>query len=448
MANKTNKDIIEDFRKGGGRGLAGKAYWDRLLPLFSPGFADSPDTLVIIDEIQDSEFFYNSIRDMRSNCVFHLLVTGSYLGVTLGNREFFDPSTDVHKILVPPLTFQEYLKNIGEHGRYMSLDLFGGSPHEGYHAINGHYMAYLESGGYPEAVSASLEAGSPAAAGAVLEDICSSTILECAKYMRTVEMPRFRSISDEVPRHIMSEKKGRATDFRNFVDDDGKFDWQSVEAVVNWLSLCRVIGFCGRAVDCDLRNIIYNSRIYYTDIGIATHSLRKAKGIDARNASGAIAENFAYIELDRLDPSIHITHQSPCFGTYMNGEIDFLVFSHATACTFGIDVKSGKGQSRTGIRLLGDGIIDYLVYARPGSTGGVGGPGTLTVPIYLLGRLDFDAIHPNKSRKATKARQGQMEYERELLDGGDGLLPPKQPPPLFANLGLWLREAFSPKLSR
>jgi predicted AAA+ superfamily ATPase len=334
----------------------------------------------------------------------------------------------------------------------MRLDLFGKSAHEDYQAINKLYETYVKVGGYPAIVANYLEHENFHFTNSMVKEFNSSFIQESAKYMPKVEVPRFDDISENVPSFIMRGKWGKTIDFRDYMDKNGNFDWISVEAVVNWLMLCRVIGFCTRAVDCDFSRKVHKSRIFYKDIGMAAFNFSKAGELDVGNIRGAIAENFAFIELDRLDPDIGITHRAPYFGTYQNGEIDFLVFSHETACTFGIDVKYGKGHSKTGIKLLRDGIIDYLIYARANSTGGEEEPGILSIPIYLLGGFDFDAIHPNQSTKTTKTRQNQIDYLNMVnsgyLEREESILLSKHKLLSLGGLGTALLELFRVKFSR
>ena len=48
----------------------------------SPDFDDSPDTIVIIDEIQESAAIYNRIREFTRRLKSDFIITGSYLGLT------------------------------------------------------------------------------------------------------------------------------------------------------------------------------------------------------------------------------------------------------------------------------------------------------------------------------------------------------------------------------
>jgi len=59
----------------------------KIFTLFNKNFTDKEDTLVIIDEIQESATVYNFIRDFTRNFKARFIVTGSYLGRIM-NRDF------------------------------------------------------------------------------------------------------------------------------------------------------------------------------------------------------------------------------------------------------------------------------------------------------------------------------------------------------------------------
>ena len=48
--------------------------------LYEPDFQDTDDTVIIIDEIQESAEIYNRIREFTRQFRCHFIVTGSYLG--------------------------------------------------------------------------------------------------------------------------------------------------------------------------------------------------------------------------------------------------------------------------------------------------------------------------------------------------------------------------------
>ena len=67
-------------------------------------------------------------------------------------------------------------------------------------------------------------------------------------------------------------------------------------------------------------------RFYFRDLGVARYFLKKGI-IRGAAAEGYINENFVYIDLIKRIERMEIGGTSPVFGTYKDGEIDFLVSS-------------------------------------------------------------------------------------------------------------------------
>lgn len=78
--------------------------------LYEPDFQDTDDTVIIIDEIQESAEIYNRIREFTRQFQCHFIVTGSYLG-RVYEPEFRFSSGDVTKITIYTLSFEEFLKH-------------------------------------------------------------------------------------------------------------------------------------------------------------------------------------------------------------------------------------------------------------------------------------------------------------------------------------------------
>ena len=58
----------------------------RTFELFDNTFADDKNTIVVIDEIQESAEVYSMIRQFAREFSCHFVVTGSYLGKTLDRK--------------------------------------------------------------------------------------------------------------------------------------------------------------------------------------------------------------------------------------------------------------------------------------------------------------------------------------------------------------------------
>ena len=71
----------------------------RAFTLYDMTFEDTRDTLIIIDEIQDSAEVYGKIRNFARDFACDFIVTGSYLGRTR-DKEFFLAAGDVNHMIM------------------------------------------------------------------------------------------------------------------------------------------------------------------------------------------------------------------------------------------------------------------------------------------------------------------------------------------------------------
>jgi predicted AAA+ superfamily ATPase len=181
-----------------------------------------------------------------------------------------------------------------------------------------------------------------------------------------------------------------------------------------------VLSVADKAIECDLDNLDKAARLYYIDVGLANYFYELSmRDLSMGNARGGLAENFVFLELDKRDPNYGLFHKNPVFGTYGQGEIDFLEYSKETHCTFAIDVKCGKRSSKTALKLLSDRIADYVLYVRSNTKGGIGDPGILTIPIYLFDRFDFDSnlnppAQPSLYREKVYEAIEEVKEQKEL----------------------------------
>ena len=79
------------------------------------------------------------------------------------------------------------------------------------------------------------------------------------------------------------------------------------------------------------------------------------------------------------------------FGTYKEGEIDFLVNNRQNYKNYGVEVKAGRAVGRTAQQLLKDGKVE-AVYLLKGDTYGGITERMVTVSIYLVSRVSFDWV--------------------------------------------------------
>ena len=156
-----------------------------LLKRYRPDFADSKDTVVIIDEIQESAEIYNRIREFTRNLESDFIITGSYLGRVL-NKEFKYSAGDLDSLEVQTLNFEEFLEALGEKDVYDGLDLYGNSGADDYQKLEKLFRTYCKIGGYPAVVLKYLETRSQEECQAELLKIIHFFLQESRRYFEDI----------------------------------------------------------------------------------------------------------------------------------------------------------------------------------------------------------------------------------------------------------------------
>lgn len=114
------------------------------LKLFDHDFTDDEDTVVLIDEIQDSAKVYSLIRQFSREFRTHFIVTGSYLGKAV-EKEYFLPAGDIETMILDTLSYEEFLQAAGKRELYEKVDLYGSSSHQEYDELKNLYDIYCRS---------------------------------------------------------------------------------------------------------------------------------------------------------------------------------------------------------------------------------------------------------------------------------------------------------------
>ena len=98
------RDLIQNMKQG--ERYENPVY--ELIKRYDPTFVDDSDTVVIIDEIQESVDIYNRIREFTRNLACDFIITGSYRGRIL-NDDFKYSAGDLDAIDIQTLSFEEFL---------------------------------------------------------------------------------------------------------------------------------------------------------------------------------------------------------------------------------------------------------------------------------------------------------------------------------------------------
>lgn len=366
-----------------------------LVRRYCPEFTDSKDTIVIIDEIQESAEIYNRIREFTRKLESAFIVTGSYLGRIL-KKEFKYSAGDLDYLEIHTLDFEEFLTALDRHRLYEEMDLYGGSDPSVYRELQKYYEDYCKIGGYPAVVLQYLENGS-------VED-CQAEMLKIIRLFTNESKRYFEDILDDavydnmfsgVARILAKEKKGFDKDsfseeLQGIVvhDYSSNISKASVNRAVNWLYSSGIIGFAGKLPECNILDFKAKARCYFLDVGLANYFLTKI-GCPKETAVGIVNENFVYLDLKRrtVHPS-EIALETPAFATLGAGEIDFYAKAVKSQKTYAIEVKAGKNAGRTACAAVESKKADYLLYAKDNTNGGMAG-NTIIIPIYGISKFQF-----------------------------------------------------------
>lgn len=360
--------------------------------LFEPEFDDCKNTVIVIDEIQESPEVFSKIRQFARDFSSYFIVTGSYLGKTV-DKDYFLPAGDIDVMVMDTLTYEEFLDAAGKREIYEKTELYGGSSHEDYDELKKWYDIYTEIGGYPAVVKSYLESGNLEKCRIELANIIRIFVDESERYFDSVmENNLFEQLFPSIAQSMIKESRGSGdlvTELSSIIfrDDTDRFTKKSVNQAVAWLYRSHIIGYCNRVNECNVMDTTFHSRFYFKDVGLARYFLGMT-GADTATIQGIINENFVYLYLEKQIRNYRIAGTAPAFGIYRGGEIDFFVRSIKTHKDYAIEVKAGRNIGKTANMILNDRKADYLYLLKGDTYGGIEGK-KRTVPIYLAAKVDF-----------------------------------------------------------
>lgn len=363
--------------------------------LFDEGFCDDEDTVIIIDEIQESAEIYNRIREFTRQFRCRFVVTGSYLG-RIYEPEFRYSSGDVTKLQIYTLSFEEFLEAVDAELFREYLGIQDSQKTDIHERLKAVYDVYCKIGGYPSVVQSYIRTKSIEAARAELVRIIDTFMNESIRYFTDIlDTQVFTDIFLSICRILSREKKGLEEDsiseeLQKLVTRDYSSNISKAvcNRAISWLRFSGIIGFCAKITELDILDFKAGCRCYFMDLGLASYYLSRI-GAAVSDVAGTINENYVYINLKkRQDFPEEIAFETPAFATYRGGEVDFVVKSLDDSLCYGVEVKAGKGTGNTVKKALDAGKINRLLYLKGDTKGGVEGK-VITLPIYCLEQYVF-----------------------------------------------------------
>lgn len=366
-----------------------------LLKRYYADFEDSKDTIVIIDEIQESPEIYNRIREFTRYLNSDFIVTGSYLGRIM-NKEFKYSSGDMSSLEIQTLSFEEFLKAAGEYKQFETFDIFGNSEGAVYEKISALYRIYSQIGGYPSVVLRYFGGASIAECQDELVQIIRLFTAESRRYFEDIlDYEAYGNLFCSIARVLVKEKKGFEEDsfseeLQGIVSKDysSNLNKTAVNRAIDWLYSSGIVGFAGKVVNCNILDFRAKARCFFMDMGLTTYFLQQI-GCEQAEIDGVLSETFVYLELKRrMEHDRELVFEMPAFATYGKGELDFYTKSLKTHKIYGIEVKSGRNSGKTAMEILEKGKVDYLLYAKGNTHGGIA-ENVYTIPIYGISKFHF-----------------------------------------------------------
>lgn len=175
---------------------------------WSTGVTIDEDTLIILDEIQEAPRGITALKYFAEKAPqYHVMAAGSLLGIAMHQNDSF-PVGKVDFMHLYPLSFFEFLDAVGEckmvellHAKdWPMITMFRSKFEE-------RLRQYYFVGGMPEAVSAFIDNGNPAAVRTIQKGILEAYERDFSKHAPAIDVPRIRMVWKSIPAQLAKENK-------------------------------------------------------------------------------------------------------------------------------------------------------------------------------------------------------------------------------------------------
>jgi predicted AAA+ superfamily ATPase len=313
----------------------------RELSAFSGVRISEGDTLMIFDEVQACERALLSLKYFYERAGgYHIIATGSLLGVSVNRREYSFPVGKVEFLKMHPMDFEEFLYAKNEDRlaaliREAASESVPLSLHEKAMSL---YREYLAVGGMPQAVAGHLENAEGKGSVPVLQALDTAYIADMAKYATPTETARIMSVYNSIPSQLAREH----SKFQyGAVKQGGKKS--TFESAIDWLRTAG-IGLKNTKVTSGLSPVgAYEDdsyfKLYLHDCGLLAlkygiaPSTVMMDAVPSQHVRGALAENYVAVALEVLGVRRYY------WSSGNTAEVDFVV-QDARGNVIPIEVKS------------------------------------------------------------------------------------------------------------
>ena len=289
------------------------------------------NTLIIFDEIQESNEALNSLKYFEENASdYHIVCAGSLLGITLSKPKSF-PVGKVDFMKLYPMSFYEFLDAYGKSNllKYLKTsDTIEVIPDLFFNQLTEALKVYFIIGGLPEVILRFIEEKNMDLVERTLEFILLSYEHDFMKYPNIKDLPKIKLIWDSIPSQLAKENKK----FLYKVVKSGARA-REYEDALRWLIDADMISQVYRSSKPGLPLSVYDDlsafKIYLSDVGLLRKKSKMSTNIFTQGDKlftefkGSFTENYVINNL------VRILGYTPRYWTPENAnikaEIDFLI---------------------------------------------------------------------------------------------------------------------------
>lgn len=323
----TRKDVIELYEKP----INSDEKYESLKRILNFDL-DLPNTLLFIDEIQESE---ELISELKYFCEEHndlrIITAGSLLGVKIKRSHFSFPVGKVHREYMYPMDFEEFLWAFNEQllideikKSFISNTAIMDFLHE--KALE-YYRLYLITGGMPEVVN-DLVIKNKSTINydyEVLRSIIDSYIDDMSKYVQNnAEVIKIQSLYNSIPIEL-----GNKSHKFQYSKIDKNARSRDYELPLDWLMASDIVIKTNAISKPDIPPELYKKedifKLYLNDVGVLNYKLGiKYKDILTDNLGenkGIIAENYVANQLFANGYTLYY------YVNESSSEIDFVIYT-------------------------------------------------------------------------------------------------------------------------
>jgi hypothetical protein len=377
-----------------------------------PGFQDSPDEFVLIDEIQASEYIYNRARGIVKGLDAKVAFSGSFLGDVVNWEKYNDPVGDVIEYELRSITYKEFIGSLAGAEEYRKFKRFTRNvtsleDRKILQSVQDYWNNYALLGGFPEPLTASLVSS--------LNEALLIRDADLNKYVRTLTAKTDKKakeilgesltyedwmrvlgwVTDTVLRGYNPARLGNVTLEPKKNEFPITINSAFSHYLIQWLTGSMVLTHLPIVDDLIYPETFIFRKLVFTNYAILCKFAEELNVSRDANSiiKGVRAESFVYNELYALKNLMKfVTYPITKYNLKDadgSEEVDF-VFTTKEGARILVEVKNTSGETISSNKVLARGEADYMIKIQK-KTASIE-DNVFKIPMYNIDKL-ADIIH-------------------------------------------------------